>query len=961
MATLKSFFSAAGPGEEQNKKRKREEEVGGGPQDEQTAGASGKAKASSLAPRSSALPPPAEAHGVSKVATSPPPAKRSRHAPSEDDLVAVSSDPSPSSVVVVDDEAAEEARAEADAEAELEEEDENEGHGRTESGEAAQAVVDKFGSQARAVRKERAVSRNRRNRLPLLSGPKLFRSKAERKRLRAERKARKKNRQGSSSSSSSSSTSSGSTSYSGSSSSSSSSSEPEHAPVVPLIAEGEQPRGMAGGKLHPHQRRGINFMLQHHNAGVSSILADEMGLGKTLQAIAFLLHITENSNGRAGPHLIVVPVSLLPSWKAELRRWAPSLRVAIFHGTASERDKVMEYVMLPMDFDVAITTAETLSSSLGKLRTKFVWHYIVFDEAHRIKNPRSNISKNVRRLKSVSRLLLTGTPVQNSLHELWAMINYAFPIFSSPKPFKALPTRSSASATGYRKDTLEAAAAMLDAILLRRTKAVVAASIPPKTEVRLSIPLTTHQHAAYALAVDQARRAAIARKEGRSSDAHSQWLATVQRLRQLASAPSDAELPSVKRLVARSGKLAVVLHMVRAARDANAKILVFSQFTTVLDVVESMLEQEFGRGFHWLRLDGTTPLAKRSFDVSRFNDPKCRAHVYLLSTRAAGLGLSLTSASTVVLLDSAWNPHVDVQAQDRAHRIGQDQPVTIYRLSTRGTIDEHVLAVADAKLLLHRDTVAKDEELAVALDDDSVVQSATALPAAEDAVEPAALVETNVPQEMLEAARAAVGLPPQLSLPVACADEPDPTDDFTITTPMPARRKAGDYFAWQSLCHGCRDGGSLVCCDACPRVFHPLCAGETETDPEKLRSGMRAGYWRCPQHRCGVCTRSAADGGGLLFVCKECPWAYCLDDLPLASLKYGHWGRDAVLEALGYGKSPNIHYILCSATCQAHFKAGEAAALAAAEAAAVEAKTNATREAAAKAEALATAEADPAR
>ena len=425
-------------------------------------------------------------------------------------------------------------------------------------------------------------------------------------------------------------------------------------------------------ELRPYQLDGLRWLARRAAQGPGAVLADDMGLGKTVQAIGLLCL-------RAGPALVVAPTSVVPNWIAELGRFAPHLRLVDHRGADRGKDA------LPPG-DVVLTTWDILVRDQALL-AQTAWQTAIFDEAHAMKNPKTRRAHAAAGLDVAFRLALTGTPVENRLGELWSLLSVVVPgLLPREEVFRArfqLP---------IERDGDPARLARLREIvlpfLLRRTKAEVAPFLPPRTERVERVELPAVERRAY----DRLRLAAVRDlAEGEGSEARIRVLAAITRLRQAAC---DARLveparesvgPKVQRLV----------ELATALADAREQVLVFSEFTSLLDLCEPALTEA---GVAFLRLDGSTPSAERTRRVAAFQAGE--APVFLISRKAGGTGLNLTAATTVIHLDPWWNPAVEDQATDRAHRIGQDRPVTVIRLVSAGTLEEQVLELHAQKRAL---------------------------------------------------------------------------------------------------------------------------------------------------------------------------------------------------------------------------------------------------------------------
>ena len=468
----------------------------------------------------------------------------------------------------------------------------------------------------------------------------------------------------------------------------------------------EQPTLVSGATLRDYQLAGVRWLVSLHDAQLNGILADEMGLGKTLQVLAFFAYLSE-ARREKGPFLVVVPLSVLSNWKADAERFAPLLaqRMHIHHGDAGERAFSLADFFARTRADarspdvdarlggtaVVLTTFELAMRDAPLLR-RHAWSYIVVDEGHRLKRGDSRLGDALRSLRAPRRLLLTGTPLQNSLDELWALLNFTLPaIFDSAVNFNewfAAPfgahTDDAALALSPDEQRLvvERLHAVLRPFLLRRVKADLQLDLhlPPCRKVELPCAMSALQVALY----ERARAGLRDFVDPASGRVKSLSLANLfMRLRQVCNHPSllaDEWLADAS-LVRASGKFETLHRLLPKLVAAGHSVLIFSQMTSALDLLEDLCGMV---GLTWLRIDGNTRSEDRVAAISRFADARSKDRVFLLSTRAGGLGVNLQSADTVILFDSDWNPQADLQAQARAHRIGQARDVLVIRLVSMG-------------------------------------------------------------------------------------------------------------------------------------------------------------------------------------------------------------------------------------------------------------------------------------
>jgi SWI/SNF-related matrix-associated actin-dependent regulator of chromatin subfamily A member 5 len=484
-----------------------------------------------------------------------------------------------------------------------------------------------------------------------------------------------------------------------------------------------QPSLIKFGQLRPYQLEGLNWMIRLQDNGINGILADEMGLGKTLQSISVLAYNREYLNV-TGPHLILVPKSTLSNWCNEFRRWCPVFRVLRFHGTKEERQALIAERLNPgttRDWDVVITTYEV--SNLEKTAlSKFAWQYLIIDEAHRLKNEASQFSQTVRLLQTAHRLLITGTPLQNNLHELWALLNFLLPdVFASAEQFDDWFNLQIDDAE-QKQRLITQLHKILRPFMLRRLKADVESSLPPKTETLVFCEMSPLQRETYKKVLERD----LSVVAGTENSGRTAVLNIVMQLRKACNHPylfqgvEDRSLdPLGDHVVQNCGKMSLLDKLLKKLKEKGHRVLIFCQMTRMLDILEDFM---YMKGHAYCRIDGNTTYEERENLIDTYNAPGSEKFVFLLSTRAGGLGINLQTADTVILYDSDWNPQADLQAQDRAHRIGQRKPVNIYRLVTQGTIEEKIIERAQKKLKLDamvvqsgrlqdKDKMSKDELL----------------------------------------------------------------------------------------------------------------------------------------------------------------------------------------------------------------------------------------------------------
>ena len=423
--------------------------------------------------------------------------------------------------------------------------------------------------------------------------------------------------------------------------------------------------------LKDYQIEGVEWLLRKEMASVNCILADEMGLGKTIQSVSFLACLNHRL-GCMGRHLVIAPKSVLPNWLSEFQAWYPQARVFILHSTKLEKEKSLDILKRKL-FDVCLLSYEGVTLHLRQLK-KIHWKVLIVDEAHRIKNPKCCIREDILKLSARYKILLTGTPMQMNMTEMWSLLNFLAPdLFSSQEQFEAwFKARKGEDSTPIVKRIRSA----IEPFILRRLKSEVEPDMPIKREILIHASLTPLQRSIYKTLLSKPYTTAL-----------------LMHLRKVCNHPylfpqsEDPTWPE-ERLVSSAGKLKILDKLLPKLKAAGSKVLLFSQMTRLLDIIEDYCEL---RKYSYLRLDGSTSLTDRTEHIRTFNQEKDTTFLFLLSTRAGGLGVNLVSADTVILYDSDWNPQSDLQAMDRAHRIGQTKQVNVIRLVTKGTIEEKMI------------------------------------------------------------------------------------------------------------------------------------------------------------------------------------------------------------------------------------------------------------------------------
>ncbi|KAH3902797.1 putative ATPase SCDLUD_000388 [Saccharomycodes ludwigii] len=535
----------------------------------------------------------------------------------------------------------------------------------------------------------------------------------------------------------------------------------------------QQPSMIKNCTLKPYQVSGLNWLTTLYSNGLNGILADEMGLGKTLQTISLLAFIYENDT--PGPYLIVAPLSTIDNWMNELQKFAPDLPALKYYGAKSQRDKYTVNRLNSTEGCV-VTTYEIIIRDIAKLNA-VDWKFLIVDEGHRLKNINCRLIKELKTLRTNNRLLLTGTPLQNNLSELWTLLNFILPdIFSDYESFsKWFDYDDLANTTSDKLNDIISAElqknlvtnlhTILKPFLLRRLKKnVLNKTLPPKREYIINCPLTPWQEFLYRSTLNSDLRAMtlfyaidlffscnsskFGKLPNRTIEEYINWKSsgsdimsttetfkqmdilydrfidkqirykkysnTMMQLRQIVDStlliysPFQLEdvTPQLDTIVKSSGKLKVLDELLTKLMACNHKVLIFSQFVGMLDIIEDYL---FLKKIKHCRIDGSMDNDERREQIERFQRnagtsvrDKSDMDVFLISTRSGGLGINLTHADSVILFDSDWNPQVDLQAMDRVHRIGQTRPVVVYRFFCDRTIENVILSRAMDKRYLEK-------------------------------------------------------------------------------------------------------------------------------------------------------------------------------------------------------------------------------------------------------------------
>ncbi|XP_056323369.1 SWI/SNF-related matrix-associated actin-dependent regulator of chromatin subfamily A containing DEAD/H box 1b isoform X3 [Danio aesculapii] len=516
-------------------------------------------------------------------------------------------------------------------------------------------------------------------------------------------------------------------------------------------------------QLKPYQLIGLNWLVLLHQNKLSGILADEMGLGKTIQAISFLAHLYQEGN--PGPHLITVPASTLDNWVRELNLWCPSFKVLVYYGSAEDR-KYMRYEILNqiVEYNIIVSTYNLAigNSSDRSLFCKLKLEYAVFDEGHLLKNMNSLRYRHLMAINAKYRLLLTGTPLQNNLLELMSLLNFIMPnMFSSSTSqiAKMFSMKSSEEQSSFERDRITHAKLIMKPFILRRVKSEVLKQLPAKEEQVEFCAMSERQQELYSALLHKLKHSSNGekreltnvmmqlRKMSNHPLLHRQFY-TTEKLKAMSKLmlkePShrDADPALIKEdmevlsdfelhrlcqqysalheyqldtdVLLDSGKLSLLTQLLNSLKEKGDRVVLFSQFTMMLDILEVFLRHHKHR---YNRLDGSTPMSDRIGLIDQFNTDQ-DIFVFLLSTRAGGLGINLTSANVVILHDIDCNPYNDKQAEGRCHRVGQTKTVKVIKLISKDSIEDTMLRIGERKLKLEQEMTATQDGEEDTLPDD---------------------------------------------------------------------------------------------------------------------------------------------------------------------------------------------------------------------------------------------------
>jgi chromodomain-helicase-DNA-binding protein 1 len=487
----------------------------------------------------------------------------------------------------------------------------------------------------------------------------------------------------------------------------------------------KQPSYIQNGELREFQLKGLNFLALNWVRGNNVILADEMGLGKTVQTVSFLSWL-RNDRSQEGPFLVVAPLSVIPAWCDTFNHWSPDINYVVYLGPEAARSNIREYELLvdgnpkKPKFNVLVTSYDYILADAEHLKA-IKWQVLAVDEAHRLKNRESQLYGKLNSFGIPCKVLITGTPIQNNLAELSALLDFLNP--GKVLIDEELELLSTADNKEPANEELDEAKQMrtqtklrelhtaIAPYILRRTKETVESDLPPKTEKIIRVELSDVQLDYY--------KNILTRNYAALSDAsngHKQSLLNIMmELKKVSNHPymfqgaeervlagSTRREDQIKGLITSSGKMMLLDQLLAKLRKDGHRVLIFSQMVKMLDILGDYLRV---RGYQFQRLDGTIPAAPRRMAINHFNAEGSEDFCFLLSTRAGGLGINLMTADTVIIYDSDWNPQADLQAMARAHRIGQKKPVNVYRLVAKQTIEEEVVKRARNKLFLEYLTI----------------------------------------------------------------------------------------------------------------------------------------------------------------------------------------------------------------------------------------------------------------
>ncbi|KAM0287466.1 hypothetical protein ACHAQH_000419 [Verticillium albo-atrum] len=469
----------------------------------------------------------------------------------------------------------------------------------------------------------------------------------------------------------------------------------------------EQPRGIKRGKLMKYQEEGVNWMLSSYHTGRNVILADEMGLGKTVQVVSLITTLIQDSP-KCWPFMVVVPNSTCPNWRREIKFWAPDLRVVTYHGGRQAQDLAYKYELFPggtKEMKAHIVVMSYDSAQDGRTKSMFrsvSWAGLVVDEGQRLKNDQNLLYLALKSMTFPFRLLLTGTPLQNNKRELFNLLQFIDPAHNAAKLDEEYAELNATNLPKLHEK--------IRPYFLRRTKAQVLKFLPPMAQIILPVSMTILQEKLCKSIMAKSPeliKAIFADDKIKKTKDRGSLNNILMQLRKCLCHPfiysqaieerSEDPLVMQSNLISASAKLLLLEIMLPKLKERGHRVLLFSQFLNQLDIVEDYLN---GRGYDFRRLDGTISSLEKQRRIDAFNAPDSPVFAFLLSTRAGGVGINLATADTVIILDPDFNPHQDIQALSRAHRIGQKKKVLCFQLMTKNSVEEKIMQIGRKKMAL---------------------------------------------------------------------------------------------------------------------------------------------------------------------------------------------------------------------------------------------------------------------